>query len=234
MKRIAILIVLGLVFLSAKQAQAQQLQTNSNTIETRIGNPQSQPSKNSSGVISWTEKISAVLEIGYDGSYDKMVSQISNGSYTTAQSPGTSSANKYWCTYLVIDSYNLAGFSGTSRQNHGGAVNLMNYFRGNAGYKFLDYYSGSHSSALSQAKPGYAIFFQAVPGSTTIGSFDHAAIIKSINVNTHGDGTLETYDANISPASGGKVLSYPVDSWTIKGLLTSPSTYSVMGFGTTQ
>lgn len=199
-----------------------QLRTDSNKVRTRVGNPQS-----ASDIVSWAQQITNALEIGFDGSLNRMMAVISNGPYATPTSPGTDISNIYWCTYLVIDSYNLAGIVGLNRAGHAAVVYIMGFWRQTSGYKFLDYFGGPHESILPQVQPGFAIFFQKVPGASRIGELDHTAIVKSININSHGDGILETYDSNVS--GGRSVLSYPVDAWNIKGAI-SPA----VGFGTVQ
>jgi hypothetical protein len=204
-------------------------QTNggSSTWKTIVGNPIT----NTNGVLGWAQSITNILQVGYDGSYNKMVSNISNSTYTAPQSPSTNIGNLYWCTYLIIDSYALSGINGLSRASHSAVVYMMQFWRQTPGFVFLDYYSGNRQSVLSQVQPGYVIFYQANPGQTTLGTFDHVAIVKSLTINNNGDGTLETYDSNTTYSTR---LTYPVDNWNIRGLLTSPSTYAVMGFGTTQ
>jgi hypothetical protein len=163
-----------------------------------------------------------------------MVADISSTSYTAPKSPGTSISNKYWCTYLVIDSYNLANHPGLSRAQ-AAVASMIPFWKSSSGFKFLDYYNGSHQNILSQVQPGYSIMFQDNPGQATVGEFDHAAIVKSINLNSQGDGTLVTYDSNL-PTQWGKTITYPVAGWEVKGTLKGPShpNYSVMGFGTIQ
>lgn len=227
------ILLLTITLLFRSSVFGETLRTDSNPpATTKVGTP----SNPSGTILPWTIQISDALQTGFDGSYDKMVSNITNGTYTAPQSPGTSTSNKYWCTYLVIDSYNLAGFSGLSRA-HAGAVNMLSFWKTNAAYTFLDYYNNNHM--LDQVQPGYSILFQDNPGQTSIGDFDHAAIVKDINVDSHGNGTLNTYDSNLPGIKG---VPYTLVDWEIHGSLknvcTSPGVchpnYSVMGFGTTK
>lgn len=202
----------------------------SSTVKTKMGNPVTSPGGDE--VLNWGHQISNALEAGYDDSYDKMVASISNGSYTAPQSPGTSIGNKYWCTYLVIDSFNLAGFSGLTRA-HAGVVYMLSFWKSSSEYLFLDYYNTSHEYVLTQVKPGYSILFQDNPGLTTIGDFDHAALVETISINDNGDGVLVTLDSNL-PTKWGKRVNYPISNWEILGTLKGVGhpNYSIMGFGT--
>ena len=230
MKKVLILLT-SFLFLTCVNVPAYaDLQTNSNTIDTKVGNPLITGvtgGGKAGDVLSWASQISNELEAGYDGAFDRMTASITNGSYTTQPAPGTSVGNIYWCTYLIVDSFNLAGITGLSRGADAAVVNMISAFQNTPGLKYLDYYNGNRSQVLSQVQPGYAIFYQSSPGSGALGDLDHTAIIKTISVNSHGDGQIETMDANIS--GGRKVLSYTIDGWDIKWR-TSP----VVGFGTNQ
>ena len=193
---------------------------------TGTGSASLGPGPAQDSVLGWAQRITSALQIGNDNGFDRLSAPISSNSYST----GTS--EKYWCTYLVVDSFNLAGYSGLSKGSHGGVVYMIGFWKTNSNYVFLDYYNLSHQTVLGQVQPGYAIFFQDVPGMTTIGNFDHAAIVKSLSVDSHGNGALETNDANL-PTLVGTTVRYPVVSWEIKGTLKEVGhpTYSVMGFG---
>lgn len=219
--------LLAFLMFSAQSAFAES-QTTSNTVQTKVGTTESSQLPQKSGdILSWATQISNALETGFDGAFDRMTASISNGNYTTAPAPGSALSNIYWCTYLIADAFNLAGIGGLSRSKDAAVVNMIRSFKTTPSLRFLDYYNSAHSQILSQVKPGYAIFYQASPGSSALGDLDHVAIIKTININQHGDGQIETVDANIS--GGRKTLSYTVDGWDIKWR-TSP----VVGFGTAQ
>lgn len=215
MRNIFFLTICLFLFLATPVAARAQMRTNSNTVTTTVGNP---PSSSSGDVLSWAQKITSSLQIGSDGGLDKLATSISSGLYST----GTS--EKYWCTYLVVDSYNLSGHSGLSTGSQGAVTGMVAFWQNTPGYVFLDY--TANQQILSQISPGYAIFFLADDY-----NFNHAAIVKSItwaNQNA-GDGTLETYDANLPP-SWGTVISYNIWGWNIKGILNY-SNYHVAGFG---
>ncbi len=176
-------------------------------------------------------QITNALQIGFDGGFNKLTQRITNNSYTTSYWPSTNYSNKYYCTYLVIDSFNLAGHNELSEVNDGWVYNMINHWKQLPGYIFLDYYRGSHESILRQVQPGYAIFYLNNPNATSPSSDgDHTAIVKSISFNSQGDGTLETYDSNV----GSVINGYIIAGWDILGTLRGRPghlNYSVMGFG---
>ncbi|MCL4418989.1 hypothetical protein M1146_02680 [Patescibacteria group bacterium] len=187
-----------------------------------------------SGILGWAGQITNNLQIGSDGGLNRMTTSITNNSYTAIYAPSTSSLDKYWCTYLVIDSYNLAGYRGLSLGSGDGAVYYMiSHWKQLPGYTFLDYYNQPHENILKLVRPGYAIFFLNDPSATGPSSDgDHAAIVKSISIDLQGNGVIETYDSNL-PSAWGTVVRYPVVDWEINGTLRGPAhpNYSVMGFG---
>lgn len=215
---------LGLLFgllLKPLLVLAVEYQTESNTVTTRVGNPQD---KDAVGILNWMEQINNSLETGLWGNYNKMLANINNGSYQAVKRAGieknTSPNGLYWCTNIVIDSYNLAGKSGLG-DNQQAVVSMVNFWKNALGYKYLDHLNGNHRDVLLNVLPGYAIFFEDVPGQFT--EREHTAIIKTIDIDTNGNGEIETYDSN----SGRKINIYPVDNWSVKNI---PYSYLV-GFG---
>ncbi len=204
------------------------------------GSPGSRPADTSS-ILGWTENISSVLEIGPDifipndpnpnqhnTDYDRVVQIITNGTYTATRRTGelidTSPRGLYWCTNLVIDSYNLAGKAGLGL-NHQAVVNMNNFWKTssrdfNSGYIYLDYLNDNHQSVLSALNPGFAIFFESVPGVFT--GNEHTAIIKDKHLDSNGNGWIETYDSN----TNSKTHRYPIFGWNVKN-----QRYTLVGFG---
>lgn len=190
-------------------------------IKTTVGSPKA--FLTTSGIlrsaIDWDTQIVQALQPGLWGYINKLVSGISNGSYSTGSWNGTNEATVYWCTYSIIDSYNLAGVGGLSKASHAAVVNMRNYWKNApAGYKYIDY-PGS-SKELASLQPGYAMFMELVPGQYT--GNEHVAMIKSVSVDARGNGSIQTQDSNSSVP----IHTYPVDNWTIQG-----TNYPVRGFG---
>lgn len=190
--------------------------------------------------LEWAGQITSELEIGTGGSYNRMIADISNGSYNATRRTGQTELGIgengiYWCTYLVIDSYNLADHHEISITDDGWVYYMIQHWKQLPRYVFLDYYNGAHENILRQVRPGYAIFFLNDPNATEPRSDgDHAAIVKSISFNPQGDGVLETYDSNLS---SGVVTTYPIVGWDIRETLRGlpgHTNYSVMGLGYAQ
>ncbi len=178
-----------------------------------------------SNIVSWTNQISNNLQAGQicEGWYCKQIGSVSSGSYKAAIRQGYNnsleSSGRYWCTQLVIDSYNLAGKTGLNN-SHAGVVNMAKFWQRTAGYKYLDYSASSnHQQILTQVKSGCAMFQESRHGVHT--GFEHAAIVREINIK-NGNGYIVTYDAN-GPK---KTSRYIIDDWQITN-----NFYSYVSFG---
>ena len=178
-----------------------------------------------SGVVNWAKTITDVLSWSYTyDSYSNFTTTFMSSGYTAYPS------SYYLCTYLVVDSYRLDGIGSSSftRSNYAGVNPMMNYMRnGGSGFKFLDYYNGSHENALLNLHSGYAIFWSWTTYQT---GYEHVGIIKSVNLNcSTGNGTLTTYESNAS--SKGRTLT--VSGWNLvpSYLNSSGHPMYVRGFG---
>lgn len=183
------------------------------------------PNPSLASILSWDEKIVNALTIGIGNLFSKLTADITNGTYHT-----TASDNIYWCTYSIIDSYNLAGFSGLSKNSHA-AVYFMEKFwmESNSSYKYLDYLT--NKAVLSAAQPGYAIFMYWQPRTHT--QYEHVAMVTGVDIDSKtGSGYINTRDSN----STGIKHTYTVTNWVISGLPNVveggvPHPYQVTGFG---
>lgn len=178
----------------------------------------------STNVLTWVEKINSVLEEGPLGDFNKMIANITNGVYTAKKRTGefinTTERGLYWCTNLVIDTYNLIGKTGLN-DNHQAVISMRNFWKTTPGYIHLDYLNENHQSILSRVSPGYVVFFEQQPGVFT--GNEHVAIVKTISIDSDGKGFLETYDAN----TNAKTQRYPIVNWDIKN-----QRYKLVAFGT--
>lgn len=150
-------------------------------------------SGNLSAVVQWAQKINDALESGNPPtSYNRMQADISNGSYSatkrSAQDRGVSPTGIYWCTNLVIDSYNLAGITGLNA-SHQGVRGMMDFWKKTPEYNFIPY---TGLDSLKQAQPGSALF--RIYDSNY--EFDHVSIIKTISIDERGNGDIKTLDSN--------------------------------------
>lgn len=219
-------------FITLSHPVSAQQKTESNTVNTNVGNPSNSSSPNTSppqdttDVLAWDAKINASLELGYvygTPYYQRMVQTITNGSYTAIKRQGlvenTAPQGLYWCTNSIIDSYNLSGKNGLG-DGQQAVVSMVAFWNSHGGYTYYDYLNGSHSSVLKVVQPGFAIFFESSPGVHT--GQEHVAMVKSIQVDSNGNGSIQTYDSN-SPV---RVSHYPVIGWSVKN-----TPYLLVGFG---
>lgn len=176
-------------------------------------------SQDLASILDWNSRINNALTLGtfYRGHYSTLLQNITNGSYQSGTWAGNSYGSVYWCTYSIIDSYNLAGVSGLSKASHAAVVNMRQWWKTHgvtSGYQYID------GGSVNGVKPGFAIFMERVAGTHT--SNEHVALIKSVQLNSVGDGRLETYDSN----STAKTHIYPIVSYNVKN-----TPYPVRGFG---
>lgn len=169
--------------------------------------------------------------------FHKMTNPPSYGGYTGIAGAATSTSNLYWCTFLVIDAFNLSGLRGLTTA-HSAVVNMVPFFMSTPGYSFIPYsvvfstYSppsyrittnSERKQSLDKVQPGCATFFQTSPG-RHVSNGNHVAILKSKNLINY-TGFIETYDANNTK----KILRYPVLNGNI--LNTPFVNDSLRGFG---
>lgn len=168
--------------------------------------------------------------------YHKMVNPISNGGYRGIAGNATDLSNLYWCTFLVIDAYNLSGIRGLTTA-HSAVLNMIPFFMNTSGYTFIPYsvafssYSppryrvtnnGERRYALTKVQPGCTTFFQSNPG---VHEKNHVAILKTKVLDANFNGFIETYDSN----NTSRTVRYPVKDGNIMNTLYIPD--SLRGFG---
>lgn len=123
----------------------------------------------SNKIIGIASQITQLLSKGIDGFFN--VKRDEPGVY-------------YWCTYLIVDSYNRSGLSGLTRPNHAAVLAMKSFFSNTQGYKLL-----SPDTAVSNLRVGDVIFFE---GSGN----QHTSLIKSFDLEENGNGVIKTYDSN--------------------------------------
>lgn len=163
--------------------------------------------------------------------YNRLVTRISNGSYTTPYREGATSdctngacvGNRglFWCTNIVISAYNLAGIRGLN-ENHQGVISMRQYWMNASGYKYVDYYQSDKIQALRQVQPGCAFFFELIPGVRK--GAEHTGLVKKVTMDSQGNGTLETIESNNSRIQ----ISYPISQGNVRN---TPRGMQVVGFG---
>lgn len=126
--------------------------------------------------------------------------------------------NKYWCTYLVVDAYNQAGFTGLTRANHGSVVAMKNYFENTSanGGKYIFLPPSTPATNLAE---GDVIFFEGEKG-------QHVSLVKSKDIND-GNGTINTLESN-NVVTEDKLI---VNNNRVISAKTTQYIYSITGFG---
>ncbi len=213
---------------------AQQSVT-SNPVVTRVGEapedqrPLASPSPVASTqpggpvevILDWASQITNSLARGIWGYLNRFVNALSNGSYSTGTWAGANEGSVYWCTYLIIDSYNLAGYGGLTKSAHAAVVNMRRWWKttgASSGYVYVDYENNKQS--VANVQPGYAMFMESSAGTHT--GREHVNMVKEINIDANGNGKIVTIDSNSSSISH----SYPVADFQVKN-----TPYPVRGFG---
>ncbi|HEY9661917.1 MAG TPA: hypothetical protein V6C65_25970, partial [Allocoleopsis sp.] len=89
-------------------------------------------------VISKAQLLNDTLEIGSaNGRYSNQTQGQSDCGYNSETWSGTSDETKYWCTYLIVDAYNLAGFKGLSIAEHAAVVNMRSWWQDASDYIYV-------------------------------------------------------------------------------------------------
>ncbi len=168
-------------------------------------------------VLSWAEQIATHLEPAFWDYRNRMMGDVSNGTYSANKRTGSSDAvnqltldGLYWCTFIVIDSYNLAGRSGLTPAGHLAVVNMIQYWKNTPGYRYLDYDHEDHKTIIQQLKPGYPYFLVRSAALEHTGN-EHVGLIRNISLDQNGNGYIETLESNASNIS----RKYPVDAWSV-------------------
>lgn len=172
-------------------------------------------------VVKWADTLSTYLQEGGDNTdgFDNLTQDVpSECGISTPKSSW--SENQYWCTYIVVDAYTLAGFEGMSSGALGGVESMRKFFAATPGYMYVDYAKSDHKTAIQSIGPGYAIFMQEVYQQQS--DHNHVGIIEKVNVDESGNGKIETIESNASKIR----KSYQVAGWEI-----IPISYPITGFG---
>lgn len=157
-------------------------------------------------VIEWAQKTADSLVVGGGGyksgdGYDNRTQDFTSPCGSSL--PRSEWDGQYWCTYLVIDAYTLAGIGGVSNDKGDAGVPAMHaHWDSLPGFYTLDYGGGPNQDTIQKVRPGFAIFF---------GDNDHVGLVKSITYDEHGNGTLETYESNSSAPSH----KWPISEWKV-------------------
>lgn len=204
---------------------------NTSCAVTKVGDPQSpaptcavnqtgnSTSGDGGGVIRWADKITQNLQNGgalWSSLYNKQEAEICNDAGVCAhKQTGNSQEDLYWCTYLVVDSFTLAGKKGLNVGAHGAVVGLAAFWKKTPGYTFLPYNSDNltdpaNKQTLTSLRPGMPYFLYKVADQTL--QEEHTAIIKEIQIDQNGNGKYVTLESNSSAITH----AFPIDNWVVK------------------
>lgn len=165
-------------------------------------------------IVEWAQKIADKLEKGANGYLSKMVAEICNGKICAHKKIGLNNVpDKYWCTWIVIDAYTLAGIKVPQNLV---AVGLYKEMKG------LPNFQGAGASGvenLRKVKPGYAIAFGQHEND---GPGGHIGLVKSITIDAKGNGKIITLESN----SSAKSHIWPIAKGVIKKGVGKP----ILGF----
>ena len=190
---------------------------------TASGAPSSGSFSDAAGVLGYAQQITAGLKPNLWDYYNNSTGlNICNGGYCATKNSGNSEDDLYWCTYLVIDAYNLAGHKGLSVGSHGAVVEMAKFFNAQKsnGYVYVNYTDSTGKTALPQVKPGYAFFLESVRDTYT--GKEHTGLVQSIDLDSNGNGSIVTFESNSNKTSH----TFTISNWQV--LNTS---YPVTGFG---
>lgn len=182
-------------------------------------------------LLTWAQTINDRLELGApDPStelhyryHNRQMNNIYNCNYSALKRDGQATQvndlvderinHWYWCTYIVIDSFNLTGVKGLSGEaldlTQADVRDLHIFMDSTPGMQFVDYRTNK-KTALSKVRPGYAFFVESCFRSYCAGGA-HTGIINSINIDNHGNGTIITLESN----NTSKSHTWPVAEWEV-------------------
>lgn len=155
-------------------------------------------------------QISPHLELckmwGYGG-YCRLVDTVNCNTIDSTKRDGLTNPTRYWCTNLVIDSVSMAhqqpkSTFGLSESVVGQTANWKS-----KGWPYYSYFHGNHEQVLKTVKPGCAMFMMSTY--EVHNGREHVAVLKSVELDQYGNGTVRTLDAN-GPV---KESQYQVHNW---------------------
>lgn len=131
---------------------------------------------------------------------------------------------RYWCTDLIIDTYNLALGKRLLGENLGAVQSQVTFWKTEGkGFSYVRYvanHQGALNKLFSSQGLGGPIFWESQEG--TYNGGEHVGLIKNGSIDSHGNGEIDTYEANAGHTSG----KYPIVGWQVKNV-----PYPVVGFG---
>lgn len=245
-----------LILIFVPTSYAQTIYQSSQTLNVNIGNP---PTANKSFVSVAQAITSNLSRCGAKGDscgslYDQFNGHRrgTSGSMTLSSSvqsffpgykvslrlglPELGPKWRYWCTDLIIDTYNIVFGKRIIGEEFGTVQSQVQFWKTEnnnpknpRGFSFA-HYSTDHKGALlalNNTGPGGPIFWESVEGFNN--GLEHVGLIKDITLNKdpktgsfNGTGSITTYEAN----GGHTSWTYPIRGWQVKNV-----PFPVVGFG---
>lgn len=175
---------------------------------------------NTSDVVNWAQQITAGLKTNLWTYYnDSRGIDLCQGAYCVSQRSGSGEDDLYWCTYLVVDAYNLAGHAGMTVDRQGSVQAMAEFFKGN-GFLYVRYDDSTGQAALGQVKPGFAFFLESERG--VYNEKEHTGLVQTISIDGNGNGSLVTYESNSDQISH----TFTIANWQVLNTF-----YPLTGFG---
>jgi hypothetical protein len=187
------------------------------------GSPSPPSEAQSNSILYWAKTISDVLELATPCPgpiYNRMQTSFRNNGYTSRKEPGSCDGygGSYFCTYLVGDSYQLAGINAPTGST---VASLVKNWTG-AGFSLVK------ENNMRNIAPGDAVFWATAQSPRAVSStyFKHTDIVYAVNINpTTGNGYMQTIDANANI----KIVKYNVINWVIQGVWLHGANYPWFG-----
>jgi FlaG/FlaF family flagellin (archaellin) len=181
------------------------------------------PGPASNNLTSWAKQINDAITTfnppchtnkGAIYMYNVMEQAITNGSYAAHKQPGSDCGTtdlSYYCTDLVIDSYNLAGIT-VPRQRR--VKDLLASWPSSLQVR--------RTNNVNGLQPGDAVFWYYPSGMDA-----HIDMIYSISVGQNGNGTITTMDSN----TNSKFNKFFVQGWKLIGTWDDGANVPIFGLG---
>lgn len=141
------------------------------------------------------------------GGYCRLVDTVNCNGIDSTNRTGLTDPTRYWCTNLVKDAVSMAYGQPQSTFNLSESVVGQTSNWKAKGWPYYSYFYGNHEDVLKKVKPGCAMFMMSEY--EVHNGHEHVAVLKSVDLDQYGNGTVRTLDAN-GPV---KESQYQVHNW---------------------
>jgi hypothetical protein len=141
------------------------------------------------------------------GGFCRLVDTVNCNNINSTKRDGLTDPTRYWCTNLVKDAVSMAYGQPQSTFNLSESVVGQTSNWKSKGWPYYSYFYGNHEQVLKTVKPGCAMFMMSTY--EVHNGHEHVAVLKSVELDQYGNGTVRTLDAN-GPV---KESQYQVHNW---------------------